>query len=105
VTDRHNADKLLYLCGDLRNPEWFFKAEREIVWLTDYTVVNPAKARDTLLERLRYCVDAADLVVVLPGYLTSSEALTEAMYAKTVGIEVKLFEDVVAPFDNVRDCD
>jgi hypothetical protein len=105
VTDRHNADKLLYLCGDHSKPWWFDKAEREIVWLTDYSVFNPIKTKDRLLDRLRFYVDEADLVVLLPGHIASDEAIAEITYATAAGIEVKLFEDVVEPFENVRDCD
>lgn len=102
---RHDSDRVLYLCGDHAQAQWFDKAEHEIIWLTDFTVVNPVKGSTELLDRLKYYVDASDLVVVLPGFMASREAMAEIMYAEAVGIEVKYFEDVIEPFESVRDCD
>lgn len=105
--NRHNSDKVVYLVGDRDDPTLFRYAANTIRATTDYTVVDTANHNPCryLIRRLIWLDEVADVVVLLPGYLSCPDAGVEAAYARAVGIEVVSYEDFLGPYERLVDCD
>ena len=93
----------------------------EALWRSGYPTICPhintqqfdesdERMRKTYLEGYKKILSQCSLLVVLPSYLSSSGALEEIKYARTLGMKIKAYlgvdpetgEALLADFESVR---